>query len=353
MRMLPPGPFTGNGSSGINAEYGVPGTNNSDQRRVSGASVGGVVENDVYAQVTITASLTPWVTSLTQVVRLYKTAKLIEFVNTMSKMATVTKEGVYFAFPVNVPGGNIRMEMTGGLMSVEADQLPGACRDWFAVQDVIGVTSPAYSVFLSSPDAPLFVVEEINVLTFQTHLDLVNTHLFSYIMNNYWDTNYKASQGGDFTFRYVMGSAAGLAADATILKFGTLAAAPTVAMLVPTAATAPATARGTQEGAISFIDVVEATADTSCKCAQMLGVKTGEAGAGVVAVRLQEVCGLAAGSARVRVAAELGPVVAAQRTDLLERNGVALAVTRDATTGDSLVAVPFTSRQLVTLLLFF
>jgi hypothetical protein len=31
--------------------------------------------------------------------------------------------------------------------------------------------------------------------------------LFSYVMNNYWHTNYRVGQGGDLTFRYVMTSA--------------------------------------------------------------------------------------------------------------------------------------------------
>jgi alpha-mannosidase len=34
-------------------------------------------------------------------------------------------------------------------------------------------------------------------------------HLFAYIMNNYWHTNYKASQGGAFTCRYSLTSSAG------------------------------------------------------------------------------------------------------------------------------------------------
>jgi alpha-mannosidase len=32
--------------------------------------------------------------------------------------------------------------------------------------------------------------------------------LFSYVMNNYWHTNYRAGQGGEFTFRYAITSAA-------------------------------------------------------------------------------------------------------------------------------------------------
>ena len=31
--------------------------------------------------------------------------------------------------------------------------------------------------------------------------------IFSYVMNNYWDTNYRAGQGGLFRFRYVITSA--------------------------------------------------------------------------------------------------------------------------------------------------
>ena len=35
--------------------------------------------------------------------------------------------------------------------------------------------------------------------------------IFSYVMNNYWDTNYAAGQGGEFTFRYVLTSGSNLA----------------------------------------------------------------------------------------------------------------------------------------------
>jgi alpha-mannosidase len=33
-------------------------------------------------------------------------------------------------------------------------------------------------------------------------------NIFSYVMNNYWHTNYRAAQGGHFRFRYVITSAA-------------------------------------------------------------------------------------------------------------------------------------------------
>ena len=41
-------------------------------------------------------------------------------------------------------------------------------------------------------------------------LDPHRSTMFSYVMNNYWWTNYVAGQGGDFTFRYVVTSAKNL-----------------------------------------------------------------------------------------------------------------------------------------------
>jgi hypothetical protein len=43
--------------------------------------------------------------------------------------------------------------------------------------------------------------------------------IFSYVMNNYWDTNYVAGQGGDFSFRYVITSASGIVAP-TLTRMG-------------------------------------------------------------------------------------------------------------------------------------
>ncbi len=35
-----------------------------------------------------------------------------------------------------------------------------------------------------------------------TELPIENGHVFAYLMNNYWFTNYLAGQGGDFAFRF-------------------------------------------------------------------------------------------------------------------------------------------------------
>ncbi|MGZ5515997.1 MAG: glycosyl hydrolase-related protein, partial [Candidatus Aminicenantales bacterium] len=58
-----------------------------------------------------------------------------------------------------------------------------------------------------------------------------STRLFSYVMNNYWHTNYKADQAGPVTLRYVLAPHNG-SDTATAKKLGLEAASP----LVPVAA---------------------------------------------------------------------------------------------------------------------
>ena len=45
--------------------------------------------------------------------------------------------------------------------------------------------------------------------TWPRTLSLKRAHVFAYIMNNYWYTNYKASQGGRQVFRFSLTSARG------------------------------------------------------------------------------------------------------------------------------------------------
>jgi len=57
-------------------------------------------------------------------------------------------------------------------------------------------------------DAALASFGDINRGLWPSEFQPKSSTLFSYVMNNYWDTNYRAAQGGDFTFRYVVTSSA-------------------------------------------------------------------------------------------------------------------------------------------------
>src|SRR6266513_1544239 len=60
-------------------------------------------------------------------------------------------------------------------------------------------------------DAPLASFGDINRGAWPSEFHPKSSTIFSYVMNNYWDTNYRAAQGGDFVFRYVVNSSGGFA----------------------------------------------------------------------------------------------------------------------------------------------
>ena len=65
------------------------------------------------------------------------------------------------------------------------------------------------TVVLSPLDTPLVTLGGMTASTWPRQLSLKRAHVFAYVMNNYWYTNYKASQGGRQVFRFSLTSSRG------------------------------------------------------------------------------------------------------------------------------------------------
>lgn len=122
------------------------------------------------------------------------------------------KESVNFAFPFNVSGGVVRIEVPYGIMQPEKDQIPSACKNWLTAGRWADVSNDESGVALVTLDAPLFEVGGItatmlgsqrNPKVWRKHIEPTQT-LFSWAINNHWGTNYRAYQEGIITFRYAL-----------------------------------------------------------------------------------------------------------------------------------------------------
>ena len=60
----------------------------------------------------------------------------------------------------------------------------------------------------ATPDAPLVCFQDIVRGKWQWKLPLRTGHLYAYVMNNYWHTNYQADQGGEHRFQFAITSRA-------------------------------------------------------------------------------------------------------------------------------------------------
>ena len=130
---------------------------------------------------------------------------------TVDKEKVRDKESVHIAFPFAVPGGTARVDVGWGFVRPETDQIAGACRDFLCARDGVDISNGEYGLTWTSLDAPLV---EVGAMTDESPrrgerrlwLERLepSTRLFSYAMNNYWHTNYKADQEGPVTLRYAV-----------------------------------------------------------------------------------------------------------------------------------------------------
>ena len=141
---------------------------------------------------------------------LFSGQKKIEFINRVHKTEVYTKEGVYFAFPLAMDHPQFRYEIQNGSVDPNRDQLPGAGKEWLSVQHWVAAEQGGVTAALVPVDAPLVCLGDIVRGTWPVEFGQRPGTIFSYVMNNYWDTNYAAGQGGDFTFRYVLTSGSNL-----------------------------------------------------------------------------------------------------------------------------------------------
>jgi hypothetical protein len=139
-------------------------------------------------------------------IRLFDGEKKIEFDYHVNKTETTAKEGVYFAFPAAVMHPSFAYSSQVGWVDPAHDILPGGDVEWFSVQHWMAVYDSDLAIGIIPIDAPLATFGDINRGLWPVKFIPKSATLFSYAMNNYWHTNYRAAQGGQFHFRYVLTS---------------------------------------------------------------------------------------------------------------------------------------------------
>ncbi len=139
-------------------------------------------------------------------IRLYKHAKLVEFVFSIRKTKNTDPEAVYVAFPFNMPDGQMAYEAQGGTVHLPEDLLPGSSSDWNTVQHYLSVRDDDGQIVWSSHEVPLVHLGGLNMGKWMKQITIEQPHVYSWVMNNYWFTNFRATQEGEFNWHYALTS---------------------------------------------------------------------------------------------------------------------------------------------------
>ncbi len=261
--------------------------------------------------------------SVTSTVTLYDDLPWVDVENRLTKTATLEKEALYVAFPFAFTQPTVELEVPLGRMTVEKDQQPGSGRDWYChthwvwlhegAEGGAGGGGGGGGVLWSGPDTPLVTFNDLVRGVWRRQIQPDGT-LLAYAMNNYWHTNYAASQGGDFTQRFRFSLLAPGGADpAEPVRRGWAACEPLYV-------SAPFTNAG--RGPLIGRDAALFVAD---KGTLVVSAKPADDGEGVV-VKLLDIAGTARS---VGIWPAAYGFQQARRVDLAERNGDAIPVGAD------------------------
>ncbi len=189
-------------------------------------------------------------------IRLYDTEKRVELYFDIRKLPVPTPEAVYVTLPFQSPDGKILYEAQGGLVTPGETQIPGSASDWQTVQSFLSVRNAFGQIIVGSEEAPLVQLGGFNLGKWMPITEVAKPYVYSWVMNNYWFTNFRTEQEGEFKWHYYLTSTADTS-TATATRFGWGSRVPLVARVLPpvkggAARTAPSDTSPTVIPVLSF-----------------------------------------------------------------------------------------------------
>ena len=142
-------------------------------------------------------------------VKLHNRVKRIDLSYRLKRLPETEPTGIYVAFPFGVEDGKLAFDVPGGLLIAGENQIPGTTAGWNTVQSFVTARNRDMQVLVSTDEVPLFMMGELMNDPYRKEHAHEKTHFFSWVMNNYWFTNFRAFQEGEFRWNYALTSLPG------------------------------------------------------------------------------------------------------------------------------------------------
>lgn len=130
----------------------------------------------------------------------------------MHKESVWHPENLYVSLPFggacSAKASNMEMwiDKVNALVRPRVDQLEGSLADYYCIGEGAAYVSDSQGVAIAMPDTPLIQLGTLDydyrLMSGQDKLADDPAHLYAWTMNNYWETNFAATLGGFYEFRY-------------------------------------------------------------------------------------------------------------------------------------------------------
>ena len=165
-------------------------------------------------------------------IRLFHHEKRIELKYALRKTPITDPDGIYIAFPFQLNNAKLYFDVQGGVVSSGENQLEGTASDWNTVQNFVTARNNQAQFIVGSNLIPLFQLGGICTGQYQRKKTYELPHVYSWVTNNYWTTNFRASQEGELRWSYYLTSSGDLS-NTVATRFGWGSRVPIYARVMP------------------------------------------------------------------------------------------------------------------------
>ena len=132
----------------------------------------------------------------------------VEITNRILKDPSPAKESIYFAFPFAASGPG-QWELTGGVGGTDIASVPGSPDHLSFIRHWVSFDDDDVTIAWSTLEAPLVHIGDIPLpyAPFPRTLEPARVEpatVYSWAINNIWDTNFPPQQAGEMVFRYAI-----------------------------------------------------------------------------------------------------------------------------------------------------
>jgi len=165
-------------------------------------------------------------------IRLFHHEKRIELNYAIRKTPVTDPDGIYVAFPFQLNKAKLYFDVQGGVVSSGENQMEGTATDWNTVQNFVTARNDKAQFIVGSNQIPLFQLGGIRTGLYQRKKTYELPHVYSWVTNNYWTTNFRASQEGELRWSYYLTSSDDLS-NTVATRFGWGSRVPIYARVMP------------------------------------------------------------------------------------------------------------------------
>jgi hypothetical protein len=139
---------------------------------------------------------------------LHRGVPRVDLAYQIAKKAADGKEAAFLAFSFAAPAPPSAWELTGGIGGSAMPRVPGSADHMQAIRHWAAFDAPELAIAWATLEAPLvqFATIHMPYAPFPPTLDREPGTVYSWVLNNIWDTNFPDQQHGEMTFRYAVAS---------------------------------------------------------------------------------------------------------------------------------------------------